>query len=282
MRVVLWMTGALLSFSVMAVSIRGLAGALSIMEILTVRSATGLVIVFAVLALRPHLRADINLQQIRLHLVRNGMHFCGQFLWSHSLLLLPLATVFALEFTMPGWTMLLAVLVLGERLTRSRIGAVVFGLVGVLIIMRPGIETFRPAALLPLGAALAYAASLIATKKLTGTQSTMAIVFWMNLMQLPMGLAGSDPLFFMKLGQHEILPVIGIAIAGTSAHFCLANAFRSGDASVVVPLDFLRIPLIALVGWWLYGEPVDAIVFLGAGVIIAGVLWNLRDESRRR
>jgi drug/metabolite transporter (DMT)-like permease len=136
--------------------------------------------------------------------------------------------------------------------------------------------------LLPLGAALAYAASLIATKKLTGTQSTMAIVFWMNLMQLPMGLAGSDPLFFMKLGQHEILPVIGIAIAGTSAHFCLANAFRSGDASVVVPLDFLRIPLIALVGWWLYGEPVDAIVFLGAGVIIAGVLWNLRDESRRR
>jgi len=275
------MTGALLSFSTMAVSIRGLAGALSVMEILAVRSATGLVIVFAVLALRPPLRADINLQQFRLHLFRNSLHFGGQFLWSHSLLLLPLATVFALEFTMPAWTTLLAALFLGERLTGSRIGAVVLGFVGVLVIMRPGIETFHPAAMLPLGAAFAYAASLTATKKLTATQSTMAIVFWMNLLQLPMGLAGSNPLFFMKLGQHELLPIVGIAIAGTSAHYCLANAFRSGDASVVVPLDFLRIPLIALVGWWLYGEQIDAVVFLGAGIIVIGVLWNLRAESLR-
>jgi len=280
-RVVFWMTGALLSFSVMAVSIRGLAGSLSIMEILALRSALGLVIIFSVLMLRPKLRHDINLQQFRLHLLRNGLHFLGQFLWSNSLLLLPLATVFALEFTMPGWTTLLAVLVLGERLTRSRLGAVVLGLIGVLVIMRPGIETFRPAALLVLGAALAYAASLVATKKLTATQTTMAIVFWMNVMQLPMGLAGSDPLFVFKLGAHDIWPVVGIGIAGTSAHFCLANAFRSGDASVVVPLDFLRIPLIALVGWWFYGEPIDIVVFLGAGIIVSGVFWNLRAESRR-
>jgi len=275
------MIGALLSFSVMAVSIRRLAGTLSIMEILALRSALGLVIIFGTLMLRPKLRHDINLQQFRLHLLRNALHFLGQFLWSNSLLLLPLATVFALEFTMPGWTMLLAVLLLGERMTRSRFGAVVLGLVGVLVIMRPGIETFRPASLLVLGAALAYAASLVATKKLTATQSTMAIVFWMNLIQLPMGLAGSDPFFVMKLGAHDILPIIGIGIAGTSAHFCLANAFRSGDASVVVPLDFLRIPLIAFVGWWLYGETIDGIVFLGAGIIIIGVLWNLRAETRR-
>ena len=275
------MTGTLLSFSVMAVSIRGLAGTLSIMEILAMRSALGLVIIAATMALRPHLRQDINLKQIRLHFVRNAMHFLGQFLWSNSLLLLPLATVFALEFTMPAWTMLLAVLLLGERLTRSRVGAVILGLIGVLVILRPGIETFRPASLLVLGAALAFAASLVATKKLTLTQTTMAIVFWMNVIQLPMGLAGSDPLFVLKLSQHQILPVIGLGIAGTSAHFCLANAFRSGDATVVVPLDFLRIPLIAFVGWWLYGEAIDAIVFLGAGIIVSGVLWNLHAESRR-
>lgn len=275
------MTGALLSFSVMAISIRALAGALSIFEILTVRAVLGLLIACAVLLLRPSLRGDINVLQWRMHLIRNSLHFCGQYLWSNSLLLLPLATVFALEFTMPGWTMLLAVLLLGERLTPSRIGAIVLGLVGVLVILRPGLETFQPASLLVLGAAFAYAASMIATKKLTFTQTTIAIVFWMNLLQLPMGLVGSDPLFVTKLGMQHTLPIIGIGIAGTSAHFCLTNAFRAGDASVVVPIDFLRIPLIAFVGWWLYGEQVDAVVFLGAIIIVTGVLWNLRDESRR-
>ena len=77
-----------------------------------------------------------------------------------------------------------------------------------------------------------------------------------------------------------ILPALGIGIAGLSSHFCLSNAFRAGEAVVVVPIDFLRIPLIALVGWWLYGEMIDIYVFVGSGLIIVGVLWNLRAESR--
>jgi drug/metabolite transporter (DMT)-like permease len=67
-----------------------------------------------------------------------------------------------------------------------------------------------------------------------------------------------------------------------SAHFCLTNAFRAGDASVVVPLDFLRMPLIAVVGWLVYDEAFDPYVFLGAGLIVAGVLWNLQAELRGR
>jgi drug/metabolite transporter (DMT)-like permease len=79
-----------------------------------------------------------------------------------------------------------------------------------------------------------------------------------------------------------MLPAIaGLGAAGLFAHFCLSNAFRAGDASVVVPLDFLRIPLIAVVGWWLYQERLDVFVFAGAGLIITGILWNLRDEMRR-
>ena len=66
-----------------------------------------------------------------------------------------------------------------------------------------------------------------------------------------------------------------------SAHYCLSNAFRVGDASLVVPLDFLRIPLIALVGWWLYAEPLDLYVFAGAALIILGLLWNLRSEAHK-
>jgi drug/metabolite transporter (DMT)-like permease len=275
------MTGALLSFSVMAVSVRALGGVLSVMEILSVRAGLGLVILLIVVAARPQMRHEVHIQRIGLHAVRNGTHFAAQFLWAHSLLLLPLATVFALEFTMPAWTTLLAVLFLGEKLTPSRIGAVVLGFIGVVVILRPGLGMFNPAALLVLLAALGYALNITTTKMLTSNQSTFTIVFWMNIMQFPVAMLGSDPLFFMRLGLHDVLPVLGIGIAGTAAHFFLSNAFRSGDAIVVVPMDFLRIPLIAVVGWWLYGEPLDAFVFIGAGIIVAGVLWNLRAETQR-
>jgi drug/metabolite transporter (DMT)-like permease len=87
-------------------------------------------------------------------------------------------------------------------------------------------------------------------------------------------------LFAGKLTAHELPALAGLGIAGLSAHYCLSNAFRAGDASLVVPLDFLRIPLIAVVGWWLYGEPLDLFVFAGAGLIILGLLWNLRSEAR--
>jgi drug/metabolite transporter (DMT)-like permease len=281
LRVVLWMTGALLAFSAMAVSIRGLAATLSVMEILALRAALGLMVMAIWAAINPPLRATINPRHLGLHFLRNTVHLGAQYLWASSLLLLPLATVFALEFTTPAWTLLLAVPVLAERMTASRIGAVVLGLVGALVILRPGLQTFRPAALLVLAAAVGLANTLIATKKLTRTDSSFAIIFWMNLIQAPLAFLASQSLFVWKLGAWQIPAIAGIGSAGLIAHYCLANAFRAGDASVVVPLDFMRIPLIAVIGWWLYGETLDVFVFAGAGLIIAGVLWNLRAEARR-
>jgi drug/metabolite transporter (DMT)-like permease len=278
---VLWMIGALLSFSTMAVSIRELSRVLGILEILALRSALGLAILLALALARPELRGAIRTRHIWLHLMRNGVHFAAQVAWATSLTLLPLATVFSLEFTMPAWTALLAAIFLHERLTQSRIGAVILGFAGVLVIIRPGLQTFQPAAFLTLAAAFGYGITLTATKRLTATDSTFAIVFWMNAMQLPMNLAGSDPAFALKLGAAQIVPIIGLGIAGLTSHYCLSNAFRAGEATLVVPIDFLRIPLIALVGWWLYAEPLDLHVFAGAGLIVAGILWNLRAETRR-
>jgi drug/metabolite transporter (DMT)-like permease len=280
-RVTLWMTGALLSFSAMAISIRGLAGQLNIFEILSIRNGCGIVVLVALVAFKPELRRFLALRRMGLHAARNGVHFASQYAWALSVTLLPLATVFALEFTMPAWVALLAVPLLGERMTLSRAGSIVLGFAGVLIILRPGLEAFRPAALLVLAAALGFAISLIATKQLTKDVSTLAILFWMNIMQFPIALAGSDPLFLLKLGTEQIPAFLGVGIAGLSSHWCLANAFRSGDATVVVTFDFLRIPLIALVGWLFYNEGLDVVVFAGAAVIIAGVVWNLRDEARR-
>jgi len=184
---------------------------------------------------------------------------------------------------------LLAALILGERMTKSRLGSVVLGFLGVLVIVRPGLASFQPLALLVLFAALAFAVSLIITKQLTNRVSTFAIIFWMNAIQLPIALAwpviaaaaGGPSLFVFRLGADLLLPTLALGVVGLTSHYCLTQAFRSGDATVVVPLDFLRIPLIALVGWMFYGEALDVFVFAGAGLIICGVLWNLHAESRR-
>jgi len=182
---------------------------------------------------------------------------------------------------MPAWTALLAVFFLHERLTPSRLGVVVLGFIGVLVIVRPGIASFNPAAILVLLAAIGYAIVMISTKKLTMTESTFAIIFWMAVIQFPLSLIGSDPSVYLQFGWRHIPPALGVGVAGLTSHYCLSNAFRAGDATLVVPLDFMRIPLIAVVGWLFYGESLDIFVLLGALIIISGVIWNLRSEVAR-
>ena len=281
-RVVLWMVGALLSFSVMAVSIRELSrGGLSIFEILAIRSGVALFVLLTLLAVRKDLRVHALPRRMGLNLFRNTVHYASQYSWALSLTMLPLATVFALEFTMPAWTAILAVWFLHERMTPSRLGVVILGLIGVLVILRPGIAGFNPAAILVLLAAFGYAITMITTKQLTKTETTFGIVFWMAVIQLPLSLIGSDPTVFLRFEPRHILPAIGVGMAGLTSHYCLSNAFRSGDATLVVPLDFMRIPLIAVVGWAFYGERLDVFVLLGAMIIVSGVLWNLRSEVAR-
>ena len=124
-RVVLWMVGALLSFCVMAVSIRELFRAgLNIFEILGIRSGVALLVLFTLLAVRKDLRVHALPRRISLNIFRNTVHYASQFSWALSLTMLPLATVFALEFTMPVWTALLAVWFLHERMTPSRLGEI--------------------------------------------------------------------------------------------------------------------------------------------------------------
>jgi drug/metabolite transporter (DMT)-like permease len=279
-QVVLWMAGTLLSFSAVAIAIRSLAGAFSVFEILAARSLVGLVILLVLGIAHAPLRRSISLRRTGLHVARNTIHFAGQYLWALGVTLLPLATVFALEFTMPAFTVLLAALALGERLTPSRLGVVVFGLIGTLVIVRPGLETFRPMAVLVIVAAFAFAVSLILLKRLTTTETGYAIVFFMNLIQLPLALAGSDPLFLLRIDAAGLAAVLALGFFGLSAHYCIAKAFAVGDASLVVPLDFLRLPLIAVVGWALYGEKLDPFVFVGSALIIAGIVWNLHAEAR--
>jgi drug/metabolite transporter (DMT)-like permease len=278
---IFWMSGTLVSFVIAAVSVRAMQKSFNAFEMMTIRSIGGLVILLALGLLQPQLWAGVRANRMALQGFRNIVHFGSQICWTLAITMLPFATVFALEFTIPAWVTLLAVLFLGERMFASRAAALCLCVLGVLVILRPGHEAFQPAALIMLFGALLFASAAIATKKLITTETTFSIMLWMNLMQLPLNYLGGDPAFFLKLDWSFALPAIGIAGAGLAIHYCLANAFRYGDAIVVIPMDFLRVPLIALIGWLFYGERLDLFVFAGAGLIVLGLLWNLRAEAQR-
>jgi drug/metabolite transporter (DMT)-like permease len=290
-RLVGWMAGALLCFSAMAIAVRELAAAgLSVSEILAARCLGGLLLLGAWAALGGGgggLRAIGRPAPLRLHLLRNTLHVGAQLGWATGLTLLPLATVFALEFTAPAWTTLLAVLVLGERATAARIGSLLLGFLGVLVVLRPGAEAFQPAALIVLASAIGFAAALVVTKHMTGILGVMNILFWMQVIQLPMLLGlhlaatgGAAPLRGLGMGHAPMVALL--CVSGLVAQVSVANAFRYGDAATVIPLDFLRIPLIAAVGALLYGERFDLFVLLGAAITAAGIVWNLRDAAAAR
>jgi len=277
LRGALWMGGTLLSFSLMAIAVRELSRTMGSFEILFLRSAVSLVIVCALL---PRFGlAPLRTQRFGLHLLRNSFHFAGQFCWVYAIALLPLATVFAIEFTMPVWTAVLATLFLGERLNRGRIVMLAAGIAGILVILRPGAVEVSPAALVMLAGAFAYGATMVATKRLAGTEPALAILFYMSLVQVPMGLIPALATWVTP-ALADVPWIIATGACGLTAHYCMTRAFRIADATLVVPIDFLRLPLIAIVGAFLYGEPVEAATFIGAAMIFAGTYYSIRRESR--
>lgn len=278
-RAAAWMVVALLSFMAMAIAGRELAnGGLSTFQILFFRSVVGLLVIGAlVLHTGPAL---LRTQRLGEHVWRNVAHFGGQFGWFFAIALMPLAEVFAIEFTIPIWTALLAAVFLGERLTRPRIVALALGLAGVLLVLRPGLSIVQPAALAALGGALAYAASYLLTKRLTSTEAPLAILFYMTVVQLPMGLLGAVPQWQpLAAGQLPWLGVVGVA--ALTAHYGIARALKLADVGMVIPIDFLRLPLVALIGWALYGETVGALAIAGALLIVLGNVINLRAAPAR-
>jgi drug/metabolite transporter (DMT)-like permease len=279
LRGALWMVGALLSFSTMAISVRELLHTMGSFEILTIRSVMSLVFLLVLLPSRG--LAALRTRHFGLHLLRNGFHFAGQYAWVYAISMLPLATVFAIEFTMPVWAAVLAMLFLGERLNQGRVVMLSLGVVGVFVMLRPGMAVIQPAALVMLLGAFAYASTMVATKRLSGRDSAFAILFYMAVIQLPLGLVPALPQWVWP-GVRDLPWVFVIGAVGLSAHYCMTRAFRLADAMVVVPIDFLRLPLIAVVGMLFYGEPLELVIMLGAAVIFAGTFYSIRRESMGR
>ena len=279
-RAALWMGGAILSFTAMAVAGRAVQTELDTFELMLYRSLIGVVIVLAISS-AAGTRGTIRLRRMGLHTARNLSHFLGQNCWFYAITVAPLAQVIALEFTSPLWIVLLAPLVLGERLTATRLVAVCGGLVGVMLVAQPWVGAPGPGLVFGALAAVGFAGSAILTKLLVRTESLTAILFWLTVMQSVFGLvmAGWDGEVAVP-GPAILWAVGAVSVAGLTAHTCLTSALRIAPASVVMPLDFLRLPLIALVGVALYGERLDPWLVAGAALILGANWVNLRSEAR--
>jgi len=276
-RAALWMLGALLSFTAMAIAGRQLSTELTTFQILFFRSLFGLLVVAAVLHRSGWTQAKTR--KFGTHLIRNVVHYGGQYGWFYGIALIPLSEVFAIEFTVPIWTAILATIVLGERMNALRAVAIALGFVGILVILRPGVASVSPGALAVLGGTVGYAMSHVLTKRLSATETPLTILFYMTVIQLPLGLLPA--LHGWVWPSAASWPwVCVIAVTSLSAHYCMTRAFKLADASVVVPMDFLRLPLIAVVGFVFYGEALKIWVLVGAVIVFTATWLNLKSARR--
>lgn len=279
----LWMVGALVSFMLVAIAGRGAkAAGVSVMELMFFRSVVALAVVALVIPFTAGGVWQIGTRRIGLHAVRNGFHFLAQFSWFSALALIPLAQLFSLEFTAPLWVAVLAPIFLNERLTWSRLLAALIGFAGVMIVVQPGTTTLNEGTIFALVAALGFAASMVVTRALMRTETVLSFLFHMSWMQAVVAalLLGLD-----RITMPEPEPALWMALVGLcglAAHFFLARAFSQADAIIVAPMDFLRLPLIAVVGLLVYSEPLDPMVLAGGGVVVLANLFNVWQEHRTR
>ncbi len=267
------MLATIVSFLLMGISGRELSAEIGPAQVVAFRNIICLVILAALLTVYGW-RLALTAKPGR-HIVRNTIHFGAQFGWFYAIAHIPIAEVFAIEFTTPIWTALLAVLFLGEKMNPARIGAIVLGFTGVLVILRPGAAVIDAASLAALAAAFGYALTYAFTKDLVATDRPLTILLWMNAVQLPLALAvtGAD----WVTPSAALWPwVLVVGLVGLTSHYCLSRALTYGEAMVVIPIDFLRLPLAAAVAWMLYGETVTVTVYVGAAIIFCGVWLNLR------
>jgi len=277
-----WMIGSILGFTGLAISGRQIGAALDPYEIMFYRSAVGIVTVLAV-ATALGTRGEISTRHMGLHILRNIVHFAGQILWLVALMLIPLAQLFAMEFSYPIIVALAAPFVLGERLTPRRVLAAGIGFLGILIVARPfGGDGLSVGLLAALACAFGFAGSALVTKRLTRVATITCILFWLAVIQCLLGFGFAAWDGAVALPPPALWPwVVTIGLAGLIAHFSLTRALSLAPATIVTPIDFLRLPLIGIVGMALYGEALDLWVFLGGAVIFLGNWVNLRPARPR-
>jgi drug/metabolite transporter (DMT)-like permease len=274
------MSVALASFTLIAVAGREAAHGASTLTIMFYRSWMALAIVLLVIPITGRGLSQFRTPQIGMHGLRSVVHFGAQFSWLYALPLIPLAQLFAIEFTAPLWTALMAPLLLRERLTGWRTAAVLLGFAGALIVVRPGSATLNTGTIMALAAAIGFAMHYIITKRLMRYDAAFTVIFYWTLLQTVI----ASVLIFIDFqipDARSLAWILVVASCGLTAHFGIARAMGHADAIIVTPMDFLRLPLIVLVAAAVYAEPVDPLVLLGGALVLIANFLNIWGERQR-
>ncbi len=273
----LWMAGWLCLMLMVTVAGREALREINVFQVMELRSLIGFLLLFPLIGCNGGLAALKTARPVQ-HLGRNLIHYGAQIGWFFALTLIPLGQVVSIEFTMPIWTAILAASFLGEHITIWKVTAIVLGLIGVVVIVRPATGEINQGQLIALAAAVGFGVSVAMMKSLTRTEQTVAIIFWMLVVQSAAGLLPALYVWKWPSG-HAWGWIAVIAFCGTFSHYCMARAMLHADATVVLPMDFLRVPLTATVGWLLYSERLDMLTVLGAMLILTGNLLNLKPSA---
>ena len=274
------MAGWLALMLIITVAGRETTRELNVFQIMEVRSVLGFCMLYPLIHLNGGFAAMKTARPLQ-HVSRKLIHYGAQLGWFFALTLIPLGQVVSIEFTMPIWTAILAAAFLGERMTVWKIAAIVLGIVGVIVIVRPSTGEVNPGQLIALAAAVGFGISIAMVKSLTRTENTLAIIFWMLVVQ---SVAGFFPSIYVWIWPSAWAWgwIVVIAFCGTFSHYCMARAMLYADATVVIPMDFLRVPLSAAAGWLIYSERLDMFTVLGASLILTGNLLNLKTAAPAR
>ena len=272
----LWMTASCVFFAVLTGIIRYLSELFDPLEIVFFRNLFGLAVML------PWLLSEglgtLRTRRLGLHALRAAIGLTAMICWFVAISRVNLSDAVALSFTTPLFATAVAVFMLGEVVRARRWSAVLVGFAGAMIILRPGFHEIAPAAFLVLLSAAMMAIGMSLIKILSRTDSTGAIVFYMVLFLTPASLLPA--LFVWRTPTpEEFVWLIALGGVATLGHLCLTRAFAAADATQVVPFDFFRLPLIALIGYFAFGEELDAWTGLGAAIIIGSSVYIAHREA---
>jgi drug/metabolite transporter (DMT)-like permease len=256
--------------AVMVALVRYVSADLHVFEIAFFRNA-GAAVFLAPILMRSGWE-PLRTRQLRMHTLRAALNTVSMFLFFYGLTLIPLAQVTALSFATPLFATLCAVVLLRETMHRGRWTGLALGFIGALIILRPGVQPVSEGALAILVAVSVWGGALVVIKMLARTESSVTIVLYASLLQIPLSLAAASLVWvWPSPGQLALLFAIGAI--GSLSQMALAQSFREADATVVLPVDFTKLIWASLIGYLAFAEIPDIWIWVGGIVVFSGVLY---------
>jgi len=276
---ILWMVAAGLFFVFVNVGVKWLGPRVPAPQAAFLRYALGLV--FLIPMIRPMLSVPISGRQWRMMIGRGVLHAGGVGLWFYAMARIPIADVTAINYLSPIFVAIGAVLILGEKVAFRRIMAIVVGLIGALVILRPGVREVGMGHYAMVIAAIVFAGSYMIAKQLSDELPPMVVVsmlsIWVAVALMPAAVA-----VWVPPDTTTILVLFGVAAVATIGHFCMTFALRAAPITLTQPVTFLQLVWAMAVGAILFAEPIDPWVVIGGVMIISAVSFITWREAQVR